>query len=270
MLTEKIKIAELTSEEARQFLNDDAVILLPMGSLEDQGTHAPMGDYLAAEAVALDIARAARAEGIPTFIAPVIPFGGADYFGSSHGGIAVSQSTLVALLDDMFASLARHGLTKLLVINGHGGNVGAINDVSLKWRQTNGMFVASMYLWQISYEILKEILGPEAAAKSSGHGGDPLTSVGLHYYPDILRMDLAKSPPKDQKAMGVDVAGFAALKYAGARLQAPIEAMETAPHGVWGGDPVFCSAETGAALTERLVKIGSGFIRDHVSKRYAA
>ncbi|MEH6776542.1 MAG: creatininase family protein, partial [Cereibacter changlensis] len=75
MMTEKLKIAELTSEEARQYLTDEAVILLPMGSLEDQGTHAPMGDYLAAEAVALDIARAARAEGVPTFIAPVIPFG---------------------------------------------------------------------------------------------------------------------------------------------------------------------------------------------------
>ena len=161
MLTEKLKIAELTSEESRQFLNEDAVILLPMGSLEDQGTHAPMGDYLAAERVALDIARAARAEGVPTFVAPVIPFGGEDYFGSTHGGIAVSQSTLVAVLDDMFRCLSRHGLTKLLVINGHGGNVGAINEVSQKWRRQNGMFVASMYLWQISYELLKDILGPE-------------------------------------------------------------------------------------------------------------
>lgn len=265
MMTEKLKIAELTSEEARQYLTDEAVILLPMGSLEDQGTHAPMGDYLAAEAVALDIARAARAEGVPTFIAPVIPFGGADYFGSSHGGIAISQSTLVALLDDMFASLARHGLTKVLVINGHGGNVGPINEVALKWRQTNGMFVASMYLWQISYELLKDILGPEAAAKSSGHGGDPLTSIGLHYYPEILRMDLKQAPPVGQKALGVDVAGFAALKYDGARLQAPIEAIETAPHGVWGGDPKHCSAETGKALSERLVRIGAGFIRDHVA-----
>ena len=70
--------------------------------------------------------------------------------------------------------------------------------------------------------------------------------------------------------MGIDVAGFAAIKYYGARLQAPIEAIESAPHGVWGGDPVHCSAETGKALSDRLVKIGAGFIRDHVSKGFAA
>lgn len=269
-MTDKIRIAELTSEESRQYLTEDAVILLPMGSLEDQGTHAPMGDYLAAEAVAMDMARAARKLGVPTFVAPVIPFGGADYFGSTHGGIALSPATLVAVLDDMFNCLARHGLKKLLIINGHGGNVPAITEVALRWRQKTGMFVPSMYLWQISYELLKDILGPEMAAKSSGHGGDPLTSVGLHYYPEILRMDLKQAPPKGRKALGVDVAGFAAIKYDGVRIQAPLEALEAAPHGVWGGDPVHCSAETGAALTKRLVEIGAGLIRDHVAKGFAA
>lgn len=268
-MTEKLKMAELTSEEARQYLTSECVILLPMGSLEDQGTHAPMGDYMGAECVALDIARAARAEGVPTFVAPTIPFGGSDYFGSSHGGIAISQPTLTALIDDILASLARHGLTKILIINGHGGNVLAINEVTQKWRKQNGMFVASMYLWQIGYELLRDILGPEQAAKSSGHGGDPLTSIGLHYYPEILRMDLKQAPPKGRKVMGMDLAGFAAVRYDGARFTVPMEAIETAPHGVWGGDPVHCSAETGKALSDRLVKIGAGFIRDHVSKGFA-
>ncbi len=268
MLTDKIRIAELTSEESRQFLNEDAVILLPMGSLEDQGTHAPMGDYLAADLVAMDIARAARADGIPTFVAPVIPFGGADYFGSSHGGIALSQSTLTAVIDDMFACLSRHGLKKVMVINGHGGNVQAINEVSLRWRQKTGMFVCSLYLWQVSYEILKQILGPEAAAKSSGHGGDPLTSVGLHYYPELLRPDMMYPPVKSGKAMGLDLAGFAKVRYKGAVLQAPLEALESTATGVWGGDPKLCSAETGKAVVEKLVEIGAGFVRDHVAKGY--
>ena len=269
-MTDKLKMAELTSEEARRHLTGEAVILLPMGSLEDQGTHAPMGDYLGAECVALDIARAARAEGVPTFVAPPVPFGGADYFGSSHGGIAIGQSTLTALLDDMLSSLARHGLTKILIVNGHGGNVQAINEVTQAWRRKNGMVVASMYLWQISYELLKEILGPERAAKSSGHGGDPLTSIGLHYYPEILRMDLKEAPPRGREVMGMKVAGMAAVTYDGARIGMPIEAIEAAPHGVWGGDPVHSSAETGKALSDRLVEIGAGFIRDHVSKRFAA
>ena len=267
-MTDKLKIAELTSEEARQHLNGDTVILLPMGSLEDQGTHAPMGDYLAAEAVALDIARAARAMGVATFVAPTLPFGGKDYFESSHGGISIRNSTLVALLDDMLGQLHRHGLTKVMIVNGHGGNVPAITEVALRWRQKAGMFVPSMYLWQVAYGLLKQILGPEQAAKSSGHGGDPLTSVGLHYYPEILRPDLMQAPPKDLKVKGMKVAGFAAIDYDGAPIQVPLEAAETAPHGVWGGDPKYSSAETGDKLVKRLVEIGAGLIRDHVSKGF--
>ncbi|OCX58212.1 creatininase [Thioclava sp. SK-1] len=268
-MTDKLKMAELTSEEARQYLTNDAVILLPMGSLEDQGTHAPMGDYLAAERVALDMAQAARDMGVATFVAPVIPFGGKDYFESSLGGMSIRTTTLVALLDDMIGQLHRHGLTKIMFVNGHGGNVPAITEVALRWRQKADMIIPSIYLWQVGYELLKEILGPEQAAQSSGHGGDPLTSVGLHYYPEILRPDLMQPAPKGRMFKGLDVAGFAAVKYDGARIQIPIEAIETAPHGVWGGDPKLSCAETGKALTQRLVAIGAGLIRDHVAKGFA-
>ena len=207
-MTDKLKMQELTSQEARDHLTENAVILLPMGSLEDQGVHAPMGDYLGAEAVALEIARAARSQGVSTFVAPVIPFGGKDYFDSSHGGISLRQSTLTALLDDMIDSLVQHGLRKILIVNGHGGNVPAITEVTARWRRTEGIFIPSMYLWQIAYELLKEILGPEAAAKSSGHGGDPLTSIGLHHYPDILRPDLMRSPATSGTVKGMEIGGF--------------------------------------------------------------
>jgi len=267
--TKKIKVAELTSEESRLYLDENAVVLLPMGSLEDQGAHAPMGDYLGAECVADDMARAAREMGVATFVAPTIPFGGADYFGSTHGGIAMSQSTLVALLDDMFACLTRHGLNKLMIVNGHGGNVTAITEVTHRWRRKTGIFVPAMYLWQISYELLKEILGPEGAARSSGHGGDPLTSIGLHYYPEILRLDLRKPPSKGGTIRGAEIGGINAIKYLGAKIQAPVEALEAAPHGIWGGDPAFSSAETGKALSARLVEIGAGLIRDHVARGFS-
>lgn len=267
--TDKIRIAELTSEESRTYLNDEAVVLMPMGSLEDQGTHAPMGDYLAAECVTMDIARAAREMGVPTFVAPVVPFGGADFFGSSHGGIAVSNSTLVALLDDMFACLTRHGLTKIMIVNGHGGNVPAITEVTHRWRRKAGLFVPALYLWQVAYELLKDILGPEGAARSSGHGGDPLTSVALHYYPELLRLDLRQPPSTGGTIRGAEIGGFNAIRYLGARIQAPVEAIEAAPHGIWGGDPAFSSAETGKALSARLVEIGAGLVRDHVARDFA-
>ncbi len=264
-MTDKLKMQELTSREARDHLTENAVILLPMGSLEDQGVHAPMGDYLGAEAVALDMARAAREQGVTTFVAPVVPFGGKDCFDSSHGGISLRLSTLTALLDDMIDGLTRHGLRKIMIINGHGGNVPAITEVTARWRRTEGIFILSMYLWQIAYELLKDILGPEGALKSSGHGGDPLTSVGLHHYPAIMRPDLMRPAATSGKVKGMEIGGFGTIRYEGAQIQAPVTAAETAPDGIWMGDPQFSSAETGRILTERLCAIGAGLIRDHIA-----
>ena len=94
----KLRLAEITQGEAKEILPRNPVILLPMGSFEDQGPHAPMGDYLSADAIAERIARRATARGVETMIAPVLPFGGADYFGSMPGGISLTQPTLRAVL----------------------------------------------------------------------------------------------------------------------------------------------------------------------------
>ncbi len=96
----KFRFGELTGGEARELATRRPVVLLPLGSHEDQGPHAPMGDYLSAERVAELIAGRATAEGAETVVAPVLPFGGADYFGTMPGGIALSQSTLRAVLAD--------------------------------------------------------------------------------------------------------------------------------------------------------------------------
>lgn len=265
----KTKLAQLTSEEGRQFLTDKAVILIPMGSLEDQGVHAPMGDYLAAKLIADRIAQAATAAGTPTFCAPVIPFGAEDYFGLTHGGIALRASTLRALMEDMIGSLQRRGLKRIVLINGHGGNVPIITEIALKYRREEDMFITSLYLWQMSYGILRKELGDVEAAKASGHGADPLTSVGLYLYPEILRMDLAKAPPTNPVLKGMKIQQYGYLDYEGSPVQAPIEAAECAPDGIWGGNPKYSSAERGKMLVDRLTELGAGFIRDHVSKNFA-
>lgn len=265
-MIDKIRMAELTSEEARQHLTAEAVVLLPMGSLEDQGIHAPMGDYMAADLMAVEIAKAARADGVVTFVAPVIPFGGRDYFDSSHGGISISHATLCGILDDMFACLNRHGIRKLLIVNGHGGNVPAITEVALRWRHKAGLFVPSMYLWQVAYGELPALIGADKAAKSSGHGGDPLTSVGLHFYPDILRSDLVRPAPTGAEIKGMPISGFSTITHDGAKIQAPIEALEATETGAFGCDPTLCSAETGDVLVKRLAAIGAGLVREHIAK----
>jgi len=253
----KLRLGELTGGGAREAAARRPVILLPLGSHEDQGPHAPMGDYLSAERVAERIARRAGELGVEAYAAPVLPFGGADYFASMPGGIALGQATLRAVLDDMLGCLLRHGLTRLVVVNGHGGNVQAIHDATQKVWLARRVLIPSFYLWRVAYGLLPGIVGEETARRASGHGADPLTSVAMHLFPELVRPDLVPAPLEPPRIQGLRPSNFGAVEFEGAEIAVPLEVEHTAPNGVWKGDPRLASAETGARLVERLAEIGA-------------
>lgn len=256
----KLRMAELTGGEAREVYARRPVLLLPMGSHEEQGPHAPMGDYLSAERMAVLIAERAASRGTETLVAPVLPFGGAEYFGSVRGGIALSQGTLRAVLTDIFACLLRHGLNRLIVINGHGGNVGPIHEVTLAIRRRDGVLIPSFYLWKIGKQLLPGIVGAEKARASTGHGADPLTSVATHLFPELMRPDLAPAPIPPPQTMGLPASTFGSVRFEGADIEMPIELDAIAPDGVFGADARIPSPQTGAALVEQLTELGARFV----------
>lgn len=259
-MARKVRMAELTGGEAREIYARNPVILLPMGSHEDQGPHAPMGDYLSAARIAELIAARASERGHETVVAPVLPFGGADYFGAMPGGIALEQATLRAVISDMLACLLRHKLTRLIVINGHGGNVQAIHDACIAVYRAQKVLIPSLYLWRIGYALLPKILGGEKAKEAAGHGADPLTSVAMHLFPELMRPDLVPDPSPLRHVRGLEAVSFGNVRFEGAEVQLPVEYDEIAPNAVRSGNPRLCSAETGAALVEQLTEIGARFI----------
>lgn len=258
----KVHMGTITGGEAREIMPQNPVILLPMGSHEDQGPHAPMGDYRLAEKIAELIALRATEQGTRTLVAPVMPFGGADWFDPMPGGIGVTQGTFTAMLSDMVASLHRNGLTRLVVINGHGGNVGPIAEVARTLYQRDRTVLPSLYLWRIGYALLPSIVGPEVAAKVSGHGADPLTSIGMHLFPELMRADMipAQQPLKSDPLLGLPFTALGAASFEGFEVAMPHSYDEVYAQGVSKGDPGLSSAETGAALTERLTDICARFV----------
>jgi creatinine amidohydrolase len=257
-------MGEITAGEMRLLREQNPVILLPLGSHEDQGPHAPMGDYLCAERMAERIAMRASDAGTPTVVAPVLPFGGADYFSSVPGGISLSQATLTAVLKDILGCLMRHDFTRIIVINGHGGNVQAVHEATQPiWRE-RGVLIPSFYLWRVGYGLLPGILGAETAKRASGHGADPLTSVAMSLFPELVRPDLIPAPLPVPEIKGMTVTGFGTASFEGAEIAVPLEVESFAPNGVWGADPRIASAETGAALVEKLTEIGAGLAK-HVA-----
>jgi creatinine amidohydrolase len=219
-----------------------------------------MGDYLLAEHVAAQIAHRSCALCVETLVAPVLPFGGGNFFGSTPGGLALSQTTLRAVLMDVLGCLLRHHLTRLVILNGHDGNVPCIHEVTSEIYQAQGCLIPNMYLWRIAGTLLVDVLGKEKARQSLGHGADVLTSLAMHFFPDRIRRDMIPPLSDPPEVMGLPVTGLATVGFDGVNISVPLEVAELAPNGVAAGDPRLCSAETGAALAEKLIELGARFV----------
>jgi creatinine amidohydrolase len=265
-VSRKVRLSELTAVEARDVLAKNPVILLPLGSHEDQGPHAPMGDYLLAEHVAHQIAERASGLGVETLVAPVIPFGGSNYFGSTPGGIALSQNTLRALLMDVLGCLLRHNLSHLIILNGHDGNLQCIQEVTAEIYRSSGCLIPNVYLWRVAQSLLADVVGEGKARRSSGHGADVLTSLAMHFFPELIRWDLIPAPGDRLEVMGLPVTGLATVGFEGVNISVPLEVADLAPNGVAAGDPRLCSPETGAALAEKLIELGVRFVRHYADQ----
>ena len=264
----KVHMGQITGGEARQLYGANPVILLPMGSQEDQGPHNFMGDYLLAEKMAELIAIEATAAGVRTVVAPVLPFGSLDFFGSMVGGIALRHQTVVAVISDVIGSLRRNGLTRIVVINGHGGNASPIDEVTREIYRESRMVIPTLHVWRIAIGLLPDLVGTEQADRVCGHGADPLTSMGLHLMPEILRPDLIPDAARLERVPQLDLPfstpGMA--MFDGVEIGVPHEYHEILSEGIDRVDPRLSSAETGRLLADKLVVVAASFIGHFASK----
>jgi len=180
-----------------------------------------MGDYVLAEGLALRIAAQATALGTPTFVAPGLPFGIVDYFGSAIGSMAVSAATFRHVLQDLLMGLLRQGLKKIIILNGHGGNVPVIHEVTLEIRRDQNVTVPSIYLWKTAKQLMEQRLGPGHEARF-GHGAEPLLSLSTALRPTETCLE-AQVPAVDACFLGLPVAGFGQIKFDKSLIDVPVE-----------------------------------------------
>jgi creatinine amidohydrolase len=257
------RIAELTAPEVADRLEAGAVAILPMGSLETHGPALPMGDYLVAEEIAARIAEQALALGADALVAPVIPFGGEDFFAGVAGGITLSVATLTAVITEAAEALIRTGTRRLLIVNGHAGTIAPAEAAARALRHRHGVVIPALHLWREAGRLHAELDG---APETFGHGGDPVASVTLHLRPDLCRPDAARPREATGPFLGLPPTGFGAIRSHGVDFAVPMWVEEVAPGGVAAADPRAANAYRGQAIADRLVAAGAAMclhLRDH-------
>lgn len=170
-------LAESNWKDLKDFRFDLAV--LPWGATEAHNYHLPYGtdiyeaDYLAAES-----ARKAWDKGAKVTVMPTIPFGVNTGQSDIYLDINLNPSTQLAILDDVIATLQRHGLYKLLIFNSHGGNnfKPLLRELGLKYPQ---MFIC-MTSW---FQTLDK---SQYFEEKGDHADEMETSLILHYRPELV------------------------------------------------------------------------------------
>ncbi|SMF60875.1 creatinine amidohydrolase [Xaviernesmea oryzae] len=251
----KVAIKDMTFVEFRERLAEKPVIVIPLGSQEEQGPHAPMGDYMLSEKLAELVGEASGA-----LIAPTIPFGYADVFRCVPGGIQLRAGTFCALLEDAITAFLDHGLTHIVLFNGHTGNTALIDQTVRGFKQSHGIIIPSINIWKAIPVSLWHRLHGDLGEKAGGHGADPITSVYYHLFPDLMRPDLIEKSSAN-KAFGLETSGLSAVRYGEAEVLVPLDVFDVNEHGLIGGDAGLSNAGIGKEFTDYIVSHASGFIR---------
>ena len=177
---------ELTVADFGRAVEDaKGVCLVPVGVFEKHGGHLPLGtDCFTGE----DIARR-TVEREPAVLFPVFSFGQIHEAKHWPGTIAIKTPVILSLLENLCEEIARNGMRKIVLLNGHGGNEHLLSHfvmTMLERQRDYAVYVIRLRDYYPDAATLKAI-GMET--EYDGHGGEIETSMQLAVDARRVKMD---------------------------------------------------------------------------------
>lgn len=210
----------------------NGVGVLPIGVIEPHGPHLPLGtDMFEAHAVAC---RAAKLE--PAIVFPAYPYGINHESAHLPGSVTLRRNLVLDLLENICDEMARHGLTRIILFSGHGGN-----------RFMIPLFVQTLVEKAKDYVVYDAQVATPASARAvletqeTGHACEFETSVLLYLHPDLVKMDQVPPAPftKLHRAEALQEVG----------VYGTMDWYAAYPH-MYVGDASLATADKGQALLE--------------------
>ena len=223
--------------EVESYLKTQTGIVMPIGSTEQHGPNGLVGtDAITAETIAEAVGDRTGA-----MVGPTIAVGMAHHHMEFAGSMTLKPSTLIAVIRDYVLSLADHGFTRFLFVNGHGGNeptiMAAFYEIYSEARALRGDNAPDLRCKLMSWwktpgisELSRELYGSAEGA----HATPSEVAVTQFAYPDHI-----KSAELNPKIAPVS-AFFDARDF-----------RRRHPDGRMGSDPSLASPEAGGRLVEK-------------------
>lgn len=178
-------LAEQTHAAVRDVAWQAAV--LPFGATEPHNLHMPYGtDTIQVEELGRRACAVAWEQGARVALLPAVPFGVNTNHLKIPGGLACSltPTTLLAIISDLVEALSLQGIKKLVLLNGHGGN-------ELKPLTRQLFHRTDVFLCVCDWYRMAADLYPAIFEQPGEHADEVETSLGLAYFPDLMRVELA-------------------------------------------------------------------------------
>jgi creatinine amidohydrolase len=189
-------------EVARIAQSSRALVILPVGVVEEHGAHLPLGmDSFAAETYAASTAPHLEEAGYEVVVAPTINYGVARAAIDFPGTLSLEPQTLRAMVVEIGRSLARHGLGRLVILNGHRDlhHMKALDEAKAmlmddKMAQVLCVgFVSDPAVTAACYRDGVKEFYKSPRPDREGHGGESETSVALHAFPETVKQEIIPS-----------------------------------------------------------------------------
>lgn len=149
----------------------EALVVVPVGATEQHGPHLATGtDWIVAQTVAERAVIGAHDRcGLPLILAPAVPFGASEHHLRFGGTLSLTPETFQAVLLDLTRSIAVCGGRRVVLVNGHGGNVGCCQTVAAAAAERYELAVAHIDYWRLAE--------PPPGVPVPGHAGAFETSL---------------------------------------------------------------------------------------------
>ncbi|MBU0742364.1 creatininase family protein [bacterium] len=241
-------LAELTWPEAEQRFHETDIVLLPVGAIEQHGPHLPL-DVDAFDADWLARRVAASCTDPKPLVLPLIPYGVSYHHEDFVGTLSMRNETMAQLVYDVGMGAARCGATKLVIVNGHGGNGPALHFAAQMINRDARIFTCVE-----SGETSDVDINALAETDNDVHAGEIETSTTLALRPELVHMDRAAPSVPRFSSRYLDFTNLRAVTWNAytARIS---------PNGVMG-DPTRASAEKGHRMWQVMVRNLVDFVED--------
>jgi creatinine amidohydrolase len=237
----EVEWRKLRADQLREQARHDAIVILPVASLEQHGPHLPVEvDSMLGETVAVRAARKVVVKGQQTVVLPVLWTGLSEHHMSFGGTITLDFPAFASMVEGVCRSVLRHGFQRIVLLNAHGGNENALRTITDELTPKFGVPIVQFTYWYAAAVAIAKILETQSVLM---HACEAETSMMLAVRPELVAMDRAGMAKANSTPDVADVVGGGVYRWRtiGARSSSGVI-----------GNPEAATAEKGERLFEAI------------------